>query len=150
MKAVTVYVEVAFGETTIVAEVSPVLHKYVVPPLAVKLNELPGQIESPGVIFAIGGGTSVTETESFPVHPFTSVTITKYVVLTVGNANVVGVFKLLNETGKGSVHKNETPPVALRIAVSSTQIETLGPASAIGLGEMVTVVNAVSLHPLHP
>ena len=51
--AVTVYVVVVVGLTDILAVVAPVLHKYVEPPVAVKVVLLPLQIDTSGPAFAV-------------------------------------------------------------------------------------------------
>jgi hypothetical protein len=49
------------GFTVIAAVAAPVLHKYVPPPLAVKVVELPLQIVFVPVIDAVGIGFTVTD-----------------------------------------------------------------------------------------
>ena len=56
---VTVYVVVAPGVTVIPAVVAPVFHKYVPPPVAVKVAEAPTQMGVVGLITGIGNGFTV-------------------------------------------------------------------------------------------
>jgi hypothetical protein len=81
---VTVYVASAVGLTGIVAVVAPVLHKYVPPPVAVKVVEPPLQITFVPVMLAVGNGLTVTALVAVAVHPFALVTVTVYVALAVG------------------------------------------------------------------
>jgi hypothetical protein len=81
---VTVYVASAVGLTGIVAVVAPVLHKYVPPPVAVKVVEPPLQITDVPVMLAVGNGLTVTALVAVAVHPFALVTVTVYVALAVG------------------------------------------------------------------
>ena len=59
------------------AVVAPVLHRYVPPPLAVKVAKALGQIvEVAGEIAAAGSGLVLTILLAVPVHPFISATVT--------------------------------------------------------------------------
>jgi hypothetical protein len=74
---VTVYVASAVGLTGIVAVVAPVLHKYVPPPVAVKVVVPPLQITDVPVMLAVGSGLTVTACVVVAVQllPFVTVTV---------------------------------------------------------------------------
>ena len=58
------------GVTTIGFAVSPVLHKYVPPPLAVKVAELPAQIGVGGFTAMVGSGFTKMVAASVSEQPF--------------------------------------------------------------------------------
>jgi hypothetical protein len=74
---VTVYVAFAVGLTLIDAVVSPVLHAYVPPPVAVNDVEPPLQITDVPVILVVGNGLTVTACVVVAVQllPFVTVTV---------------------------------------------------------------------------
>jgi hypothetical protein len=74
--AVTLYVVVRLGETTMLAVVSAVLHKYVVPPVAVNVVDKPLQMVTGLPALATGIGLTTTTTLSVAVQPlFVTVTV---------------------------------------------------------------------------
>ena len=75
---VTLYVPAAV-RLLIAAVVAPVDHKYVPPPVAVKVAELPTQIVLLPVISQLGGGLTVNILLQELVHPAALVTVTLYV-----------------------------------------------------------------------
>ena len=76
---VTVTLYAPAVETVIAAVVAPLLHKYEVPPEAVKLVLLPEQIVFVPVIAAVGLLFTVSALLLVAVHPFALVTVTLYV-----------------------------------------------------------------------
>jgi hypothetical protein len=75
---VTLYVPAAV-RLLITAPVAPVDHKYVPPPVAVKVAELPTQIVLLPVISQLGGGLTVSVLLQELVQPAPLVTVTEYV-----------------------------------------------------------------------
>ena len=82
--AVTVYVGVSLGDTMIDAEVSPVLHEYAEPPLAVKPTGAP-EITTPSLAIpdasttlmeGVGAATTLTVAVAVPVQPLAFDTVT--------------------------------------------------------------------------
>lgn len=69
---------VTFGVTVMVAVVAPVLHRNVIPPVAVKDTESPGQSGGTAQTIAhVGPALTVTVAEQDDVHPLlASVTVT--------------------------------------------------------------------------
>ena len=74
--AVTVYAVVDIGATLIIAVVSPVLHEYVLPPLAVRGVLFPLHIVVKPLIKVVGLEFTVTVTLAVPVHPSVLVAVT--------------------------------------------------------------------------
>ena len=66
---------VVLGLTEIEADVAPLLHRYEIPPLAVRVAVSPAQMVSLLTI-AIGFWLTVTTTSSESVHPLDVVTVT--------------------------------------------------------------------------
>ena len=67
------------------AVVAPVLHTNEVPPLAVNVALAPLQMFTvAGEMDAVGSGLTFTVRDVDAVHPFTSVTVTEYVVVETG------------------------------------------------------------------
>jgi hypothetical protein len=75
---VTLYTPAAV-RLLIVAVVAPVDHKYVPPPVAVKLVEPPAQIVLLPVILQLGAAFTINSLLHAVVHPVTFVTVTLYV-----------------------------------------------------------------------
>ena len=63
---------------------APALHKYVTPPVAVSVVELPAQAKLLPMIFTVGTCITLTVTVLVPVQLLASVTVTVYVVVTLG------------------------------------------------------------------
>lgn len=101
--AVTVYVVVVTGVTLTGLPVSgPGVQLYVyelLPPVAEALMDAdcPMQMVEPPAVVATTAGLTNTVTESVPWQPFTSVTITEYVVVTVGVAFGVALAELSSD-----------------------------------------------------
>ena len=81
---VTVYVEVEVATAEIDVVVSPVLHKYVVPPDAVSVKEIPLQREISAPALTTGVGFTNTLAVSLLIQPFALAPVTVYVVAEVG------------------------------------------------------------------
>ncbi|OPZ48624.1 MAG: hypothetical protein BWY95_00681 [Bacteroidetes bacterium ADurb.BinA104] len=73
---VTVYSCVELGETVMLAFVAPVLHKYVLPPAAVNVVELPSQISVVPEIVIFGKVETVTVTSIEAWQPNSSIPVT--------------------------------------------------------------------------
>ena len=73
---VTVYRVDDAGFTVMAADVAPVLHIYVPPPLAVSVVDWPEQMERVPETDAAGSGFTVTVREAVAVHPAALVTVT--------------------------------------------------------------------------
>ena len=94
------------------------------------------------VMLQAGTGFTVTVTEHELVHPFASVTVTVYVVVTVGVTTIEAVVADV-------LQRNEIPPVAVNVAGSPGQSGgTTQTMAHIGAGVTVIVVVHVPLHPL--
>ena len=94
---VTVYVVVEPGVSVIAAVVVPVFHIYETPPEPVNVADAPVQIlpslfvvpdVSATVIPEDGGGGTVMVVVAVPVHPVTSVAVTVYVVVALGDTMI--------------------------------------------------------------
>ena len=131
------------GLTVIAAVVAALLHRNEVPPEAVSVDEPPTQIEeSETAMLHTGGAATVTVNEQELVHPFASVTVTVYVVVTVGVTTIEAVVADV-------LQRNEIPPVAVNVAGSPGQSGgTTQTMAHIGAGVTVIVVVHVPLHPL--
>jgi hypothetical protein len=104
---VTLYVPAAV-RLLITAPVAPVDHKYVPPPVAVKLAEVPAQIVLLPVILQLGASLTVRTLLQELVHPAALVTVTLYVPAAV---------RLLITAPVAPVdHKYVPPPVAVKLA----------------------------------
>ena len=132
---VTVYVVVEVGLTVIEAVVADVLHKNDVPPDAVSVEEPPTQIDGlDGDMLHTGAGFTVTVTEHVLVQPLALVTVTVYVVVTLGLTVIEAVVADV-------LHRNDVPPDAVNVAEPFGQIEGLaGDMLHVGGGLTVTVV----------
>jgi hypothetical protein len=89
--AVTVKVLVITGLTVMLDVVAPVFHKYVVPPEADNVVEVPEQIVTSEPAFAVGKAVTVTTTLSLAV-PQLLVAVTVYVVVAPGFATGLLIF----------------------------------------------------------
>ena len=126
---------------------TPLSHEYVVTPtneeVPVNVVEFPAQIEA-GLAEAVTVGLAftVTVTEDVPVHPFTSVPVTMYVLVEEGEA--VREFPAPSP----SLHTKEEAPEAVKVEKVPKQIiGGFAEAVTIGLGCTVTVTFAVPVHP---
>jgi len=139
---VTVYVVVTVGLTVIEAVVAPVLHKKDVPPDAVSVDEPPTQMVGlGGVILHDGTGFTVTVVEHELLHPLALVTVTVYVVVTVGLTVMEAVVAPV-------LQRKDVPPDAVNVAEPPIQIIGLGQVMLhTGSGFTVTVVEHELVHP---
>ena len=88
-----------------------------------------------------GGGFIDSVTEHELVQPFASVTVTVYVVATLG-------FTVMDAVVAEVLHRNDVPPDAVSVALSPTQIAGFeGVMLHTGAGFMVTVVVQELVHP---
>jgi hypothetical protein len=118
-----------------------VLHKNVTPPADVSNAESPIQMVCGGHIAQIGPGVTVTVAEHELVHPSASVTVTVYVVVAEGLTVIEAVVALV-------LHRNDTPPDAVRVDESPTQIDELELAMLhTGSGLTVMVNESVAVFP---
>ena len=102
--------------TVIEDVVAPVLHKNDIPPAAVNVAEPPAQNAAfEGVIIQVGAGLTKTAIEQDAVFCEASVTVTVYVVVTVGATKIVAVVSPV-------LQRNDIPPEAVSTLVSPGQI----------------------------
>ncbi len=120
-----------------------VLHRNDIPPVAVSVTEPPVQTEeSDAVMLHTGNGPTFTVNEHELVHPFASVTVTVYVVVTFGVTTTVAVVAPV-------LQRNEIPPVAVNETESPGQSGgTAQTIAHIGAGVTATIVVQTPLHPL--
>ncbi len=127
------------------AVVAPVLHKKDIPPEAVRVAEPPIQITGLGqVMLHIGTGFTVTIVEHELLQPLASVTVTVYVVVTVGLTVMAAVVAPV-------LQRKDVPPDA--VMVDEPPIQIAGFAGVIlhtGSGFTTTVVEQDEVHPLAP
>jgi hypothetical protein len=132
---VTVYVVVAVGDAVGLAPVvalKPVagFHAYDVPPLAVKGVLFPVQIVTLFPALAFGKALTVIVTDAVAVHPPELVTVTVYVVVTVGDA--VGDAPVVALKPVAGLHAYDVPPLAFSTVLPPAQKEVFEPAFAVG------------------
>ena len=139
---VTVYVVATLGFTVMDAVVAEVLHRNDVPPDAVSVDEPPTQMDGgAGVILQVGGGVTITVTEHELVHPFTSLTVTVYVVVVAGLTVIEAVVADV-------LHRNDAPPEAVNVDEPPAQMEESETAMLhVGPGLTVTVNEHELVHP---
>ena len=104
---VTLYVPAAV-RLLITAVVAPVDHKYVPPPVAVKLADVPAHIVLLPVILQLGGLLTVSVLLQELVHPAPLVTVTLYVPAAVRLLMIALVAPV--------DHRYVPPPVAVKLA----------------------------------
>ena len=73
------------------------LHRYEIPPDALRSADSCGHIEISCPAFALGSGFTLSTILSVAEHPLLSVTVTEYVVVTVGFATGFAMFGLLSD-----------------------------------------------------
>lgn len=94
-----------------------------------------------GFIAAAGFEFTVTVLEAVPVHPLTSVTVTVYEVVVIGETVMFAVTAAL-------LHEKELPPFAFNVALLPLQIVgAAGEIDAIRLLITVTVFEADAVQP---
>ena len=125
------------------AVVAPVLHKKDIPPEAVSVAEPPIQITGLGqVILHTGNGFTVTTLEHELVQPLALVTVTVYVVVTLGLTEIEAVVAPV-------LQRNDVPPDAVSVDEPPTQIAGFaGVMLHDGSGFTVTVVEHELVQPL--
>ena len=77
--------------TAIDAVVAPVDHRNEVPPLAVSVTGVPAQVDAGPLMEAVGSGFTVMTVLAMFGQPIAFVTVTLYVVFTVGDTVIVCV-----------------------------------------------------------
>src|SRR5258706_457619 len=142
---VTVYVVVIVGLTVIDAVVAPVLNRKDVPPDAVSVAEPPIQITGLGqVILHTGNGFTVTTLEHELVQPLALVTVTVYVVVTLGLTEIEAVVAPV-------LQRNDVPPDAVSVDEPPTQIAGFAGVMLFpGSGFTTSVVVQDEVHQLAP
>lgn len=91
---------------------------------------------------AVGSGFTVTCLDVDAVQPFASVTVTENDVDEVG-------FTLMLEVVAPVFHENDTPPLAVSVALAPLHIATVtGEITAVGNGLTVTSLDAVAEQPV--
>src|ERR1041385_5492265 len=132
------------GVTEMVAVVAPVLHRKVIPPVAVKETESPGHNGGTAQTIAqVGAGVTATVVVHTPLHPLASVTVTVYVVVDVGVTVIEAVVAPV-------LQRNDVPPEAVSVAEPPMQTEEseLTMPQEIGTTLKITVAVAELVHPL--
>lgn len=93
------------------------LHRNVIPPVAVSETESPGHSGGTAQMIAHNGaGFTVTVVVQVPLHPLASVTVTVYVVVDVGLTVIDAVVAPV-------LQRNDVPPEAVSVDEPPTQIE---------------------------
>jgi len=140
---VTVYVVVDAGLTVVEDVFAPVLHVYVLAPLAVNVVLCPEHIVA-GLADAVtdGNGFTVTLTVAVPVHPAALVPVTVYVVVLVGDTVLeLPVPRLCDQL-------YVLAPFAVNVVLCPEHIVAgLAVAATDGNGFTVTLTVAVPVHP---
>ena len=117
------------GVTEITAVVSAVLHKYVLPPLAVSCAVCPTQrLLDEDEIEGVGGGETFTVTLAVPVQPAVLVAVTPYIVCVVGETFIIWLVWLV-------LHKKVFPVAGTVFAVSAVT----SPVQILKMPEIVAV-----------
>ena len=121
------------------------LHTYVPAPPAARFVPAPAHSVTLPEAVTVGRSFTVTVTDAVFVHPFASVPVTVYVVLTVGVA-VTGVPVVALNPVEG-VHAYVPAPLALKFVDAPMQKLTLPEVVTFGNGFTVTAKLAVLVHP---
>jgi hypothetical protein len=133
------------GLTVIDAVLAPVLHKYVLAPLAVSVEDCPEFIvivDGLAVAVTVGNGFTVTLTAAVPEHPAVLVPVTVYVVV------ALGVTVLLAPLPNPPDQLYVFAPLAVNTEVAPLHIAAgLAVAVTNGNGFTVTLTVAVPVHP---
>ena len=121
-----------------VAEVAPVLHKYVPPPVAVNVLLNPSHtVLGLAVAVALGAGKTVTVVVVEAVQPLALVAVTVYVVVIVGDTITVALVAPV-------LHRYVCPPDTDNCVLWPAQMVE-GKALAVGVGTGLTVTVAVAV-----
>lgn len=133
---------VTLGLTVIFGVVAPVLQRKVIPPADVSNAESPGQIVIGGHMTQVGPGVTVIVVVHVAEQPLASVTVTVYVVVTVG-------FTVIDAVAAPVLQRKDTPPDAVSVDEPPTQMEE---SEAVmlhtGAGFTTTVVEHELVQPL--
>jgi hypothetical protein len=123
--------------------VSPVLHRYVVPPEAAKVVTFPKQAVTLFPAFAIGISFTITVTlSSSDCVPFELNTVTVYIVVASGETAIFAVVCPV-------LHRYDAPPDAMSEILSPLHIATFVPALAsINSVSTETITLSLNSHPL--
>ena len=124
------------------AELSPVLHRYVLPPDAVSVVLLPSHIVVVPPMVIVGRGIIVTSTASAAV-PQTSVTVKVYVVDTAGSAT--GYRQVVQLNPVDGAHEKVPAPLPVKVVLLPAHIVASGPALAEGSAEGEIVITSVAV-----
>lgn len=115
------------------------------PPLPVRVVELPLQIVTLEPALITGSELTLTVTAAVFTHPFALVPTTVYVVVVVGFA--IRLAHVLQESPVVGVHIYDTAPVAFSVVLAPRHIATFEPALTTGNGFTETVTDDAALHP---
>ena len=129
--------------TVIACVVAPLDHRYDPPLLAVSVTLPPAQklVGPLAAIVAVAAAPTVTVCDALAEQPLASVTLTLYVVVATG-ATVIDALVAPFD------HRNDVPPLAVRVTLAPAQL-VLGPAIvAVGFGFTVTFTGVDA--PVHP
>ncbi len=130
------------GDTVIFGVVAPVLQRNVTPPADVSVTEPPAQMLCGGQMLQVGPGVTVTVAEQELLQPLALVTVTVYVVVTVG-------FTVIDAVVAPVLHRNDVPPDAVSVDEPPTQKEGLEEAMLhTGAGVTTTIVEQELVQPL--
>lgn len=141
----TVYDVVAVGLTTAVALPDPLLHEYVLAPLAVNVAELPvhnNEVDETAV--TEGNAAEVTANVNVllaPAQPAALAPLTVYVVFTVGDTEILLVLALV-------FHVYELAPLAVNVTELPAQANVPPLTVTVGFGLMLTATEALAVQEL--
>ena len=93
-----------------------------------------------------GLGRTVTTTESLARQPPAETIVTRYIVVSFGEA--IGARQSAQESPSAGLHSQAAPSDAESLVLSPPQIVISGPASAAGWGRTVTSSESVAVHPV--
>jgi hypothetical protein len=136
----------AEGEAQFVHE-RPVegLHEYVAAPVAVRVVDVPLQIDTAAPALTTGTGLTFTVIVPVPVQPREDVPVIVYVVVVVGFA--VGLAQLVHERPVAGLQEYVDAPFAFRTTEPLPHMVWFVPVMT-GVGLITTVLKAVSEQPL--
>jgi hypothetical protein len=140
---VTEYVVVNVGLTEMLADVAPLLHRYVEPPLAVNVADAPAQIvEADALTLIEGAALTTTVIDPVAEQPDELVPVTEYVVV------AAGITEMLADVAP-LLHRYVEPPLAVNVADVPTQIVEADALTLIDGTAFTTIVfETTTLHPL--
>lgn len=129
------------GDKVVVFAVTPLLHKYVPPPLAVSVDDTPEHIVVGAVMPTVGLAFTTTLVDVVLVQPNGLVTVNVY--------NPAVFFMILAEVSP-ELQIYVPPPVPVRVALNPLQIVALPVIFAVGKAFTTTLVVVVFLQPVAP